>query len=120
MEPAVCHLGTARAFRYTAVMMAGGAGFARPGAHTELAKGGRSGGRSEPGIPGDRRHAAGVVSADGSTLYARTAAGKVYATADFDTWRPAANAPEPLDPGRTGFGGPPAGTGRAPAVGVPV
>jgi uncharacterized protein (TIGR03437 family) len=38
-------------------------------------------------------------SADGSTLYARTAAGKVYATADFDTWQPAADAPEPPDPG---------------------
>ncbi len=38
-------------------------------------------------------------SADGSTLYARTAAGKVYATADFDTWRPAVDAPEPPEPG---------------------
>jgi uncharacterized protein (TIGR03437 family) len=36
-------------------------------------------------------------SADGSILYARTAAGKLYATTDFDTWRPIADAPEPPD-----------------------
>jgi uncharacterized protein (TIGR03437 family) len=34
-------------------------------------------------------------SDDGSTLYARTASDKVYATTDFDTWRAVANAPEP-------------------------
>jgi uncharacterized protein (TIGR03437 family) len=34
-------------------------------------------------------------SADGSILYARTAAGQVYSTRDFDTWSRAADAPEP-------------------------
>ena len=34
-------------------------------------------------------------SADGSTLYARTASDMVYATTDFDTWRHVTDAPEP-------------------------
>ena len=36
-------------------------------------------------------------SADGAALYARTAAGALYATTDFDTWRPAPEAPQPPD-----------------------
>jgi uncharacterized protein (TIGR03437 family) len=34
-------------------------------------------------------------SADGSLLYARTLAGKVFQTGDFENWKPAANAPAP-------------------------
>ncbi len=38
-------------------------------------------------------------SADSSILYARTPSGKVFATSDFDAWRPAPDAPAPPDPG---------------------
>ena len=35
-------------------------------------------------------------SGDGSVLYARTSSGRVFQTADFETWSQNANAPEPL------------------------
>lgn len=42
-------------------------------------------------------------SPDGSTLYARTAAGKVYQTANYETWFPAGEVPAPprMNPGQS-------------------
>ncbi len=37
-------------------------------------------------------------SADGGTLFARTRSGHVFQTIDFETWTPAANAPDPVQP----------------------
>jgi len=37
-------------------------------------------------------------NADGGLLYARTRSGKVFQTADFETWAPAASAAEPAEP----------------------
>src|SRR5579872_719696 len=34
-------------------------------------------------------------SGDGSTLFARTLSGRVFQTNDFETWKPAANPPDP-------------------------
>lgn len=41
-------------------------------------------------------------AADGSLLYARTPAGKVFQTGDFENWKPAGNAPAPPPVWRAG------------------
>src|SRR5271157_1223697 len=100
MRPAVCHLETSRTFRYTAVMVLGAAlaAFAQVRTPNWRSVGGPA---VDLNLASPATGAMQQVwfSADGATLYARTVSGKVYATADFDTWRLAADAPEPPGPG---------------------
>jgi len=98
MKPAVCHLGTARAFRYTAVFLLAAAltisAQVRPPSWRRVGGPAVDLNLASPATgPVDRVW----FSADGSILYARTPAGKVYSTADFDSWRPAPEAPDPPD-----------------------
>jgi uncharacterized protein (TIGR03437 family) len=98
MKQAVCHLDTSRAFRYTvAILLTAVAAFAQVRSPSWRRVGGPAVdlNLASPAT-GPMRQV--WFSADGSTLYARTASGQVYATSDFEAWRPAPDVPAPPDP----------------------
>ena len=95
MELCLCHKGTARAtFRITFLALAGlGVVLAQnPPDWRKIGGTGVDLMLSSPASgPVDRVW----YSADGSVLYARTSAGRVFQTDDFENWKPALNPPDP-------------------------
>ncbi len=95
MEPSVCHKGTLRVSICcaAAVLLAATAGFAQ----TALAwrKVGSASVDLRLAGPATGPVAQVWFASGGGVLYARTASGAVFETADYETWTPVAGAPEP-------------------------
>src|ERR1019366_2704574 len=86
MKPVVCHKGTIRVpMRLVALGLAGGL-LAAAQPRPDWREGGRSPAELRLASPATGPVERVWYSADGSLLFARTPSGKVFETADFQTW----------------------------------
>src|ERR1035441_9363705 len=98
MERAVCHKGTIRVPIRPIGLMLAGVLLASAQTSPDWRKVGSSSVELMLASPATGPVERVWYSADGSLLYARTPSGKVFETADFETWAAASNVAEPSPP----------------------